>query len=157
MLKPPDEIHAWQQEFIGASTVLPRDGVPGEAANHLHALVIRFFEDWGGAFSPHVWTKLDDLLTEYVRLAREHHVRPAIVAFPVRYQVEPDAVFDYPQRRLQAIAARLGVPYLDLLPPSAPPTEPREPRRHRSSSITVTCHHTATNWRPQRFTTFCPG
>jgi GDSL-like Lipase/Acylhydrolase family len=117
MLKPPDEIHAWQQEFMGASTVLPRDGALDQAASDLHALVIRFFEDWGGAFSPHVWNKLDALLTEYVRLAREHHVRPAIVAFPVRYQVEPDAVFDYPQRRLQAIAARLDVPYLDLLPP----------------------------------------
>jgi lysophospholipase L1-like esterase len=117
MLKPPDEIHAWRQEFVNASTVLPRDGAPDQAASNLHALVIRSFEDWGGAFSPHVWTRLDDLLTEYVRLARQHRVRPAIVAFPVRYQVEPDAVFDYPQRRLRAIATRLGVPYLDLLPP----------------------------------------
>jgi lysophospholipase L1-like esterase len=116
MLKPPDEIYAWQDEFRRSSTVLPTDRPPDAAALALQEEVLRHFEDWGGAFSPHVWGKLEGLLAEFARLSREHRFRFRVVAFPVRHQVEATALFDYPQRRLREITRALGVPLLDLLP-----------------------------------------
>src|SRR5262249_3808860 len=100
MLKPPDEIVAWQDEFRTHSTVLPGSGVADKAAMTLHEEILQHFEDWGGAFSPHVWGKLEGLLAEFVRLAEEHRLRFVILSFPVRQQVEPTPLFDYPQRRL---------------------------------------------------------
>jgi lysophospholipase L1-like esterase len=116
MLKPPDEIYAWQEEFRQRSTVLPADRPPDAATRALQEEVLRHFEDWGGAFSPHVWGKLEGLVAEFARLARERGFRFAVVAFPVRHQVEAPGVFDYPQRRLRKITRNLGVPLLDLLP-----------------------------------------
>jgi lysophospholipase L1-like esterase len=116
MLKAPDEIFAWRDEFRRHSTVMPRQGTPSPATARFNALVLRFFEDWGGAFSPHVWPEVEALLAEYVRVARRHAIRPVIVAFPVRYQMETMPLPDYPQQRLREITGRLEVPYLDLLP-----------------------------------------
>ena len=116
LLKPPDEIDAWREEFRTHSTVLPRNQLADGAAVTLNEDVVRHFEDWGGAFSPHVWGKLESLLTEFARLAREHRFQFVIIAFPVRQQVEPSPLFDYPQRRLSEISRALDVPLLDLLP-----------------------------------------
>jgi lysophospholipase L1-like esterase len=116
MLKPPDEIFAWQDEFRRSSTVLPADRPADGAATALQEEVLRHFEDWGGAFSPHVWGKLEGLVAEFARLAREHRFRFTVVAFPVRHQVEASRLFDYPQRRLREITDGLSVPLLDLLP-----------------------------------------
>jgi hypothetical protein len=117
MLKPPDKIYAWQDEFRRSSTVLPADRPANGAAIALQEEVLRHFEDWGGAFSPHVWGKLEGLMGEFARLAREHRFRFTVVVFPVRHQVEAPERFDYPQRRLREITHGLGVPLLDLLPP----------------------------------------
>jgi lysophospholipase L1-like esterase len=116
MLKPPDEIPAWQDEFRTNSTVLPRNQPADKAVTTFNEEVLRNFEDWGGAFSPHVWGRLEGLLTDFARLAREHRFRFVIVAFPVRHQVESAPLFDYPQRRLREISHTLEVPLLDLLP-----------------------------------------
>jgi hypothetical protein len=116
MLKPPDEIYAWQDEFHRRSTVLPTDRPPDAAAAALQEEVLRHFEDWGGAFSPHVWGKLEGLIAEFARLSREHRFRFRVVAFPVRHQVEATPLFDYPQRRLREITRALDIPLLDLLP-----------------------------------------
>ena len=116
MLKPPDEIYAWQDEFRRRSTVLPTDRPPDAAAVALQEEVLRHFEDWGGAFSPHVWGKLEGLIAEFARLSREHRFRFRVVAFPVRHQVEATPLFDYPQRRLREITRALDIPLLDLLP-----------------------------------------
>ncbi len=110
MLKPPDEIYAWRDEFRRSSTVLPTDRPADEAAMALQDEVLRHFEDWGGAFSPHVWGELEGLIAEFVRLAREHRFRFAVVAFPVRHQVEAPELFDYPQQRLRQITQGVGVP-----------------------------------------------
>ena len=56
------------------------------------------------------------MLAEFARLAGQHGFRFVIVGLPVRQQVEPAALFDYPQRRLREISQTLGVPLLDLLP-----------------------------------------
>ena len=128
MLKPPDEIEAWKDEFRMRSTVLRPGGVSDPAALNLQEDILRNFEDWGGAFSPHVWKKLDGLLAEFARLAEEHRLRFVIVVFPVRQQVEPAPVFDYPQRRLKEISESLGVPVLDLLPVLRAEYQRRKPR-----------------------------
>ena len=52
MLKPPDEIVAWQEEFRRSSTVLPTDRPADEAATTLHEEVLRHFEDWGAPSAP---------------------------------------------------------------------------------------------------------
>jgi lysophospholipase L1-like esterase len=57
------------------------------------------------------------LLEEFWRLSLRHHFEARILIFPHRAQVEADFVHAYPQQRLHAIADRLGVPVLDLLPP----------------------------------------
>jgi lysophospholipase L1-like esterase len=116
MLKPPEEISAWQDEFRRSSTVLPADRPADGAAIALQEEVLRHFEDWGGAFSPHVWGNLEALMAEFARLGREHRFRFTVVALPVRHQVEAPELFDYPQRRLREITRGLGVPLLDLLP-----------------------------------------
>ena len=116
MLKPPDAIYAWQDEFRRSSTVLSTDRPGDEAARALQDEVLHHFEDWGGAFSPHVWGKLEGLLAEFDRLARAHRFRFRVVVFPVRHQVEATGLFDYPQRRLREITRTLGVPLLDVLP-----------------------------------------
>jgi lysophospholipase L1-like esterase len=116
MLKPPDEIFSWRDEFRTHSTVLSTNGDSDRAAKTLHDAILDNFEDWGGAFSPHVWKRMEGLLAEFARLAREHRFRFVILAFPVRPQVELTPLFDYPQRRLREISVRLGVPLLDLLP-----------------------------------------
>ena len=116
MLKPPDQIYAWKDEFRRSSTVLPADRPAAPAALALQEQVIRHFEDWGGAFSPHVWDKLEGLIAEFARLAREHGFQFTVVAFPVRDQVEAPELFDYPQRRLREITRPLDIPLFDLLP-----------------------------------------
>jgi lysophospholipase L1-like esterase len=116
MLKPPDEIYAWQDEFRRHSTVLTGSGPVDPDAAALNAAVLKAFADWGGAFSPHTWGPVEILLEEFARLGRQHHFRFAIAAFPVRQQVEAGPLLDYPQERLRGIAERLQAPYLDLLP-----------------------------------------
>ena len=116
MQKPPDEIFAWRDEFNRNSTVLPFQQEPDPTARAFHEAVIRYFEDWGGSFSPRVWGTLELLLEEFARLANEHRFQFVLVAFPVRAQVETTPLFDYPQQRLRQIARALKVPCLDLLP-----------------------------------------
>ena len=117
MLKPPDEIYAWREEFRTETRRSCRGmGSADETTTRFNEEVLQHFEDWGGAFSPHVWPKLEGLLGEFVRLAREHKFRFVIVAMPLRQQVEAAPLFDYPQRRLAGISRALGVPLLDLLP-----------------------------------------
>jgi hypothetical protein len=116
MLKPPDEIYTWQEEFKTESTVIPANQPVDQPTRDFQDEVIRHFEDWGGAFSPHVWGKLEGLFAEFARLAREHRFKFVIVAFPVRHQVESPHPFDYPQQRLKEISRRLEVLLLDLLP-----------------------------------------
>jgi lysophospholipase L1-like esterase len=114
MLKPPDEILAWQDEFRTSAVLKHRSADP--ATTRFYEDVVRHFEDWGGAFSPHVWDSLERLLAELARLARTHRFRLMIVAFPVRQQVETTLLLDYPQERLRQISHSLNVSFLDLLP-----------------------------------------
>jgi len=116
LLKSPEEIRAWREEFKKHSTVIPENQEPDRASLDFNERVIDNFGDWGGAFSPQVWNKMEALLGEMARLAGRHKFQLVIIAFPVSFQVEAPRLFDYPQQRLGQIAGALKAPYLDLLP-----------------------------------------
>ena len=110
-LKAPEEIRAWQEEFKKHSTVIPGNQKPDQAALEFNERVIDNFGDWGGAFSPRAWKKMEALLGELSRLAKRHRFQLVIIAFPVSYQVEASHLFDYPQQRLSQIAGALKAPF----------------------------------------------
>lgn len=75
--------------------------------------------DWGAAWSEASWQEVESALARMAGLCRESGVRLLLVCFPASPQtVVPPSFPDYrkPQDRLQAIARRLAIPLLDLLP-----------------------------------------
>ena len=95
-------------------------------------------EDWGGAWSEGAWSVMEPLLVELARLADEHDFQLLWVCFPVRAQVKSAALRDFPQRKLTAIADRLDVPLLDLLPLFRETDGKQGPRVFLDQ-----CHHSA--------------
>jgi lysophospholipase L1-like esterase len=73
--------------------------------------------DWGAAWDPDSWQSVERELDRLEGLARAHRFELAMVAFPVRFQVDAEFLDDTPQRALGEIAARRGIPLLDLLQP----------------------------------------
>jgi hypothetical protein len=116
MTNAPEGFSAWQDEFKKHSTVIPEIQKPDQATLDFNEAVIVNLTDWGGTFIPQVWIKMEALLEEMARLAKQHKFQLVIIAFPVKFQVEAPHLFDYPQRRLSQIARALKAPYLDLLP-----------------------------------------
>lgn len=74
------------------------------------------FFDWGSAWADGAWERMTPIIEEMKRQTDAHGAKFLIVAFPVREQIDVDFLHDYPQQRLRAVAERLGVPLLDLLP-----------------------------------------
>jgi hypothetical protein len=72
--------------------------------------------DWGAAWEEDSWPPVERGLSRLRDRGRERGFAVALVAFPVAFQVHADFVEDAPQRRLRALARRLGFAYLDLLP-----------------------------------------
>ena len=108
----------------------------GETAA-FYADVTESFDDWGGAWSAHMWTHVKPLFAELKRLSDDFGFRPVVLAFPVRQQVEADTLFNYPQQRLSQLSRELDMPYLDLLPVLR-----AEHRRGRGQLFYDHCHHT---------------
>jgi hypothetical protein len=94
----------------------PGDGDYRADPRAFNALIVRNFRDWGGTWSPGIWETLAPRFMELKGLGEMHGFRPAVVAFPVRQQVEARFLYDQPQQQLRALGARLGIPVLDLLP-----------------------------------------
>jgi len=93
--------------------------------------------DWGGAWSEVSWAKMEPVLERFRDVCRARGIRLVFVAFPVRFQVESDFVDDFPQRRLKALARRLDLDVLDLLPLLR-----RDYRSMRSPLFYDDCHFT---------------
>jgi lysophospholipase L1-like esterase len=130
-----DEMEGWRREIEARAP-----GGPGDPLVHpgaFNALVQENFRDWGSAWSDGAWSRIDPLLAEFRRQADLNHFRLVIVAFPVEPQVKAAFVSDWPQRRLQEAAAKLGLPVLDLLPAL-------RAAAHRDSEPLFydVCHHT---------------
>ncbi len=105
----------WREEIRSRLGEGPGD--PRRDPKAFNRLVLSRVSDWGSAFSEKAWVRLDRLLSKLARQAKESRFRVLVAAFPVRIQVEADFLADFPQRRLQEVASRLGLPVLDLLPP----------------------------------------
>jgi hypothetical protein len=112
-----ERLHLGQlrEAFLGTHPAKRGNALKDRAA--FNELVARRFRDWGGAWSPATWQRLRPALTALKRLSVARRFRLYIVVFPVRPQVEADFLEDAPQRQMLALAADLGVPALDLLPP----------------------------------------
>ncbi|MBI2948402.1 MAG: SGNH/GDSL hydrolase family protein [Verrucomicrobia bacterium] len=72
--------------------------------------------DWGAAWQPESWSKVEAELARLRRLSARHGFRVLVVAFPVRFQVETEFLDDLPQRELAKRARENGFGFLDLLP-----------------------------------------
>ena len=92
------------------------DGPPQDSIGGYNRVLNNLFFDWGSAYSDDVWNFMKPYFVELKRLSEVHGFELYIVAFPVADQVYADFDTSYPQRKLQALAAELGVPVLDLLP-----------------------------------------
>jgi len=72
--------------------------------------------DWGAAWEEESWPKVEVQMQRLQKLAARAGARVAVVAFPVRYQVEADYIDDAPQRALEQQAKKMGFAFYDLLP-----------------------------------------
>jgi lysophospholipase L1-like esterase len=116
---------AWRDELRARYATGPGD--PAADRTAFNAAVLEAASDWGSAWTDSAWDAIEPLLIEFRRQCDAHHAQPAIVAFPVAQQVRARFDASEPQRRLAAIAARLDIPLLDLLPrlKEVVPAEPR--------------------------------
>lgn len=94
----------------------PGEGDPLRDPGAFNAEILSAYNDWGSAWTDSAWRRIEPLLMDFRRQATLHGFTPLIVCLPVKLQIESRLVYDQPQRRLQAVAARLGVPVLDLMP-----------------------------------------
>jgi lysophospholipase L1-like esterase len=72
--------------------------------------------DWGAAWDPASWRVIEDRFDRLQALAARHDFQVAVVAFPVRFQVEAHFVDDSPQERVGALSRARGFWYHNLLP-----------------------------------------
>ena len=110
---PESELQAWSHRVACCFSEMEGDGAD---ASEFTKLVIEHIEDWGGAWSEGAWDRMAKTLVEMKVTLDRAHVPMAIVLFPVSYQVEGERLFDFPQRKAAALAKKMGVPLLDLLP-----------------------------------------
>lgn len=107
------KINRW---YAGLKDLPTSDGDPSTDPRAFNRLILEAFWDWGSAWNEEAWDYMRPLFAEFRQLSEQHGFALKIVAFPVRYQVTAAAPDDWPQRRLKAIGAQLGIPVLDLLP-----------------------------------------
>lgn len=72
--------------------------------------------DWGAAWQPESWARVDPELARLRKLAERHNFRVLILTFPVRFQVEADFVDGRPQMAVAERARANGFGFLDVLP-----------------------------------------
>ncbi len=97
---------------------------------------LRWFGDWGGAWSPQAWELTRPQIELFANLARKHGFTPRVVSFPSAPQVYLDPPDDYPQQQLATICRNLDIPMLDLLPVL------RAEARRGTRLFYDQCHHT---------------
>lgn len=116
----------------------PGEGDFKTSKEAFNALIWKHASDWGGAWSDYAWDTWTPLFEEFVKLSKEHDFTLLVIAFPVRYQVEADYVYDAPQQRLKKLTNELNIPTLDLLPMF------REEFQTNDETLFFDhCHHTA--------------
>lgn len=117
---------------------------PGEG-NYLidppafNALIWKNATDWGGAWSEHAWDIFEPLFQQFKQMSIQHQFQPAIIAFPVKYQVETEYLYNYPQQQLKSITNKHNIPLLDLLPLFR-----KQYQESDEKLFFDQCHHTST-------------
>jgi lysophospholipase L1-like esterase len=130
-----DRIEPWRAEVLRRYP--PSEGDPLKGRGAFHQAIQDAFLDWGSAWSEDAWESMTPVLRELARQAEAHDFQLLFLCFPVRLQVEAEPLVDEPQRRFARIAAELGVPLLDLLPPL------RAAHREGGGELFYDqCHHT---------------
>ena len=109
-----DEMHVFAAEI--AHRVPPNEGNSLRDQGAFYREVIQQLQDWGGSFSDLHWQFMTPLFERFRALADRYGFLPLIVVFPVHLQVHAEFLEDFPQRKIAAIARRLDIPLLDLLP-----------------------------------------
>ena len=72
--------------------------------------------DWGAAWQPDSWSKIDAEFSRLDSIANRADVPVAVLIFPVAYQGSTSFIDDFPQREVKKRTATRGWPTLDLLP-----------------------------------------
>ncbi|MDW7648730.1 MAG: hypothetical protein SCG73_03810 [Nitrospiraceae bacterium] len=109
----PIELQAWSDHIV--CCFFEMEGAEADASEFIKVMLERI-DDWGGAWSEGAWDRMGKTLVEMQVTLDRAHVPMAIVLFPVSYQVEDARLFDFPQRKAAALAKKMGVPLLDMLP-----------------------------------------
>ena len=73
-------------------------------------------DDFGAAWREDSWPPVEREFKRLADFCAAHGMKAAVVVFPVYLQVKSEAADSYPQERVRAIAEKLGLPVLDLLP-----------------------------------------
>jgi hypothetical protein len=110
-------VRQWQAE---AAKAFPPNAYPDYRISRgaFNDEIQRAFRDWGSAWSESVWREvLEPLFFTLARSTKERGIELYVLCFPVSFQVDAEFVADFPQQKLRELAARLGFPLLDLLPP----------------------------------------
>lgn len=105
---------AWVTAFTAGRELAAGDWPRDRAA--FDYLIVQNVRDWGAAWDPATWHEIEANLRQMQVVAAQAGATLATILFPVRYQVEAEYAYDVPQQYYVAMAERLGVPHLDLLP-----------------------------------------
>ncbi|MDW8283175.1 MAG: hypothetical protein RMK29_15775 [Myxococcales bacterium] len=108
------EGQAWVHEFARGRQLRPGNWRTDPEA--FDALIVRQARDWGAAWSPAAWQRIEAALGRIEQAGRQHGFRLAAALLPVRHQVEAHQVHNEPQRRFRDLMTRHHLPHEDLLP-----------------------------------------
>jgi hypothetical protein len=100
--------YAWVHDFAARGWVRDRAAYD--------ALVQKASGDWGAAWQDDSWGPVEAALRHMQALGNAQGFGIAVAAFPVSVQVESEHDDDRPQRRIRALAQRLDMPFVDVLP-----------------------------------------
>lgn len=129
---------AWKEEFRAG-----RELKSGDMANDRDAFDFEVYNahaDFGLAWNPKSWRIIEDVLTPFADATAARKQRLAVVLFPIHIQVIGTYRDDRPQTWAREMCARVGVPFLDLVP--ALRADRQEGRRQEPRLYYDHCHYT---------------
>ena len=129
------DLEAWKTTL--ESRLPTEEGDFRTNAKAFNRLIVKHLRRWGGAWTEEAWARMTPYFETMAQLAKQHNFNLALIIHPVRYQVEAEALHDFPQRQIQAVGEKIGAPVLDLLPPLRTAW-----KNHKTRLFFDHCHHT---------------
>ncbi len=130
------ELERWREQAAERYPGAPGDWRTERAA--YNQAMVKWFHDWGAAYSDGGQRRILDFGRRIVELGRSLGAQPLVVLHPTRFQVEAEFDAGEPQQAFVDSFAAAGVPVLDLLPELR-----AEYREHPRPLFYDQCHHTA--------------